>query len=223
MTTKGTSATRVAVLASGQGSIFEALVEAGRRGEMHAEVVLVIVSRQDAPVTELARRLGVECVVLDEKQLGPAACDAAMEALLTDLRADLVVLAGYVRKVGPRTLRAFAGRLINTHPAPLPRFGGKGMFGEHVHRAVLEAGVATSAATVHLVDEEYDSGPVIAERPVPVLPSDDVATLRERVQAVERALLVSTISDLGDAHLPIRCGHGHPAPPASGSRDRART
>ena len=76
------------------------------------------------------------------------------------------------------------------------------MFGEHVHRAVLQAGVATSAATVHLVDEEYDSGPVIAEQPVPVLPSDDVATLRERVQAVERALVVSTISDLADARVP---------------------
>ena len=135
----GKSATRVAVLASGPGSTFEALVEADRRGEMCAEVVLLIVSRQDAPATELARRLGVECVVLDEKLLGSAECDAAMAELLTDRRADLVVLAGYVRKVGPRTLRAFAGRLINTHPAPLPRFGGKGMFGEHVHRAVLEA------------------------------------------------------------------------------------
>ena len=210
MTTKGKSATRVAVLASGQGSTFEALVEAGRRGEMCAEVVLLIVSRQDAPATELARRLGVECVVLDEKLLGSAACDAAMETLLTGRRADLVVLAGYLRKVGPRTLRAFAGRLINTHPAPLPRFGGKGMFGEHVHRAVLQAGVATSAATVHLVDEEYDSGPVIAERPVPVLPSDDVAALRERVQAVERALLVSTISDLADGRVASGGAHRHP-------------
>jgi phosphoribosylglycinamide formyltransferase 1 len=217
VTTEGKSATRVAVLASGQGSTFEALVAAGRSGEMSAEVILLIVSREDSPAAELARRLGVECVVLDEKQLGSAECDAAMETLLTDRRADLVVLAGYVRKVGPRTLRAFAGRLINTHPAPLPRFGGKGMFGEHVHRAVLQAGVATSAATVHLVDEEYDTGPVIAERPVPVLPGDDVATLRERVQAVERALLVSAISDLAGGV------HGHPAPPASGSRDRART
>src|SRR3954466_3083288 len=196
MTAKGKSATCVAVLASGRGSTVEALVEAGRRGEMCAEVILLIVSRQDAPATELARRLGVECVVLDEKLVGSAACDEAMETLLIRCRADLVVLAGYVRKVGPRTLRAFAGRLINTHPAPLPRFGGKGMFGEHVHRAVLQAGVATSAATVHLVDDEYDSGPVLAERPVPVRPNDDVDTLRERVQAAERALLVSTIADL---------------------------
>lgn len=83
------------------------------------------------------------------------------------------------------------------------------MFGEHVHRAVLQAGVATSAA-VHLVDEEYDSGPVIAERPVPVLPSDDVTTLRERVQAVERALLVSTISGLADGRVASGGAHRHP-------------
>src|SRR3954451_15984954 len=214
MTRTGKSQTRVAVLASGQGSIFEALVEAGRRGEMRAEVVLLIVSREDAPATELARRLGVECVVLDEKILGSAACDAAMETMLTGRRVGLVVLAGYLRKVGPRTLRAFAGRVINTHPAPLPRFGGKGMFVEHVHRAVLQAGVATSAATLHLVDEEYDSGPVIAERPVPVLPNDDVAKLRERVQAVERALLVSTISGLADSR--VASGGAHRPPPAHG-------
>ena len=196
MTAEGESATRVAVLASGQGSTFEALVEAGRRGDLHADVVLLVVSKEDSPARELARRLGVECVVLDEKQLGSEACDAAMESDLTERRADLVVLAGYVRKVGRRTLRAFAGRVVNTHPAPLPRFGGQGMWGEHVHRAVLEAGVTTSAATVHLVDEEYDTGTVLAERPVPVLPGDDVAALRERVQEVERALLVSTVSDL---------------------------
>jgi phosphoribosylglycinamide formyltransferase-1 len=199
MASTGKSATRVAVLASGQGSTFRALVEAGRRGQMPAEVVLLIVSRQDAPAAELAASLGIECVVLDERVVGSAACDAAMADLLTSRRVDLVVLGGYVRKVGPRTLRTFAGRLINTHPAPLPRFGGKGMFGEHVHQAVLDAGVATSAATVHLVDEEYDSGPVLAERPVPVLPDDDVDTLRERVQAAERELLVSTIAEFKPA------------------------
>jgi phosphoribosylglycinamide formyltransferase-1 len=165
---------------------------------MQAEVVLLIVSRADVPAAELAERLGIERVVLDERLLGPDACDAAMDELLTSSLVDLVVLAGYLRKVGPRTLRRFAGRLINTHPAPLPRFGGKGMFGEHVHKAVLQSGVTSSAATVHLVDAEYDSGPVIAERAVPVLPDDDVGTLRERVQAAERELLVSTIAEFDE-------------------------
>src|SRR3954453_18821766 len=101
MTRTGKSPTRVAVLASGQGSIFEALVEAGRRGEMPAEVVLLIVSRPDVPAAELARRLGVECVVLDEKLVGAPERDAAMESLLTERRVHFVVLAGYLRKVGP--------------------------------------------------------------------------------------------------------------------------
>ncbi len=195
------SPVRVAVLASGRGSTFAALVEAGRRGEMPADVVLLIVSNAGTPAGEVARRLGVDCVVLDEKLLGSNACDVEMEALLTSLRVNFVVLAGYLRKVGPRTLRTFARRVLNPHPAPLPRFGGKGMYGEHVHRAVLEAGVSTSAVTVHLVDEEYDSGPVIAERPVAVLPGDDVTSLRARVQAVERALLVATIAALADGRV----------------------
>ena len=209
MASRGKSATRVAVLASGQGSTFQALVEAGRRGEMPAEVVLLIVSRRDVPAADLAERSGIECVVLDERLIGSAACDAAMEDLLTSRRVDLVLLAGYLRKVGPWTLQTFAGRLINTHPAPLPGFGGKGMFGEHVHKAVLRAGVTTSAATVHLVDEEYDSGPVIAERPVPVLPNDDVDTLRERVQGVERELLVSTIAEFNAGQVGEGVTHPH--------------
>jgi phosphoribosylglycinamide formyltransferase-1 len=168
---------------------------------MPADVVLLVVSKTGTPAAEVARRLGVDCVVLDEKVLGRDACDAEMKMLLASFRVDLVVLAGYLRKVGPQTLRAFVGRILNTHPAPLPRFGGKGMFGEHVHRAVLDAGVSTSAATVHLVEEEYDSGPVVTERPVPVLPGDDVHTLRARVQAVERVLLVSTIAAFADGRV----------------------
>ena len=86
--------------------------------------------------------------------------------------------------------------MINTHPAPLPRFGGRGMFGEHVHRAVLASGVTMSAATVHLVDPEYDTGPVIARAPVPVLAGDDVSSLRARVQRAERGLLRDTVERL---------------------------
>lgn len=129
MPSEATSVLRVAVLASGQGTTFEVLVCAGRRGEMVADVVLLIASRQDAPVVELARRLGVECVVLDEKLYGSSDGDAAMEGLLTRRQVDLVVLAGFLRKVGPGTLITFAGRVINTHPAPLPRLGARECLG----------------------------------------------------------------------------------------------
>jgi phosphoribosylglycinamide formyltransferase 1 len=190
------SRTRIAVLASGRGTTFATLVESAQRGDIRAEVVLLVVSRPGAPVTEVANALGIECVVLDEEVLGADAVDTELDALLLDRRVDFVVLAGYLRKVGPRTLRRFAGRIVNTRPAPLPEFGGKGMFGDHVHRAVLESGAASSAATVHLIDGEYDTGPVISMQAVPVLPGDDVETLRTRVQAVERTLLVSTVGEL---------------------------
>jgi formyltetrahydrofolate-dependent phosphoribosylglycinamide formyltransferase len=204
---------KVAVFASGNGTTFQALVEAGRQGRIPAEVVLLIASRKEVPALALAASLGVDRVVLDERVIGQERADGEALAELTARGVALVVLAGYLRKVGPQTLAAFAGRMLNTHPAPLPRFGGKGMFGQHVHRAVLEAGVPESAATVHLVDTEYDTGPVVAATSVPVLPGDDVAALQARVQLAERELLVRTVADFASATatsepLPGSMGNG---------------
>ena len=190
---------RVAILASGQGSTFSALVEVGRRAATPFEVVLLITSRADSPAMQLADTLKVQQITLDDRQLGTEECDLAMHESLLTRQIDLIVLAGYVRKVGPRVLRTFAGRVFNTHPAPLPRFGGKGMYGDNVHRAVLESGVSESAPIVHLVDAEYDTGPVIAVAPVPVVPGDDIASLRARVQGAERELLVRTLREFAQA------------------------
>jgi phosphoribosylglycinamide formyltransferase-1 len=187
---------RIAVLASGAGSTFRHLVEQSRAGHLPAEIRLLITTKAGAPVAEHAGRAGVEHLFLDAAELGPEAVDGAIRQALIDHEIDLVVLAGYLRKIGPRTLDAFAGRIVNTHPAPLPAFGGPGMYGERVHQAVIAAGVGQSAATVHLVDGDYDTGPVIAERPVPVHSDDTAATLRERVQAAERGLLVSALAAL---------------------------
>ena len=133
----------------------------------------MIVSGASVGAARLAAARGIECVVLDERQLGASRCDDEMALVLRARSVGLVVLAGYLRKVGPRVLASFAGRIINTHPAPLPRFGGKGMYGEHVHRVVLE---------------------VIAEESVPVRRDDDVTSLRARVQFAERRLLVETVA-----------------------------
>ena len=157
---------------------------------------MLITTKPGAPVAQHAGPAGVEHLLLDGSELGPDVVDGAICQALIDHEIDLVVLAGYLRKVGPRTLAAFAGRIINTHPAPLPAFGGPGMHGQRVHQPVLTAGVRHSAATIHLIDDDYDTGPVIAERPVPVHPDDTAATLQERVQAVERDLLVSTLASL---------------------------
>jgi phosphoribosylglycinamide formyltransferase 1 len=187
---------RIAVLASGAGSTFRHLVDQSRAGQLPAEITLLITTKAGAPVAQHAGPAGVAHLLLDGNELGPDAVDGAICQALIDHEIDLVVLAGYLRKIGPRTLAAFAGRIVNTHPAPLPAFGGPGMYGERVHQAVLTAGVGQSAATVHLIDGDYDTGPVIARRPVPVHSDDTAATLQERVQAAERDLLVSTLAAL---------------------------
>jgi phosphoribosylglycinamide formyltransferase-1 len=192
-TTLESASRRVAVLASGTGTTFAALADASGAPRFNAKVVLLIVSRAEVPAAALARDRDVAHLVIDEKTIGTERADQEILKALLRYRVDLVVLAGYLRKIGPQTLKAFAGRMINTHPAPLPRFGGEGMYGEHVHRAVLESGVTASAATVHLVDSDYDSGPVIAERLVPIEAGDDIASLRERVQAAERDVLIQTV------------------------------
>lgn len=108
----------------------------------------------------------------------------------------MVVLSGYMRKLGPQTVQRYRGRILNVHPALLPKHGGQGMYGDRVHTQVLASGDQVSGATVHLVDEEYDHGMTIAQRTVPVLPNDTVESLSSRVRAVEPLLLVSTIRDI---------------------------
>jgi phosphoribosylglycinamide formyltransferase-1 len=125
----------------------------------------------------------------------PAALDAAVLAALDAAGTDLVVLAGYMKKLGPLTLAAYDGRVVNVHPALLPAYGGQGMYGDRVHAAVLADGAAVSGATVHLVTAGYDEGPVLAQVEVPVEPDDSVETLRARVQAAEKRLLVEWLSE----------------------------
>lgn len=188
-------------------------------------MALLVTTKAGAPVAQHAGPAGVEHLFLDGAELGPDGVDAAICRALVDRDIDLVVLAGYLRKIGPRTLAAFAGRIVNVHPAPLPAFGGPGMYGERVHEAVLTAGVRHSAATVHLIDDGYDTGPVIAERPVPVHRDDTTATLQARVQAAERDLLVSTLAALVEGagkgvgpSSPAEAAH-HSGPAGLGSGD----
>jgi phosphoribosylglycinamide formyltransferase-1 len=129
----------------------------------------------------------------------PEALDAAICNTLVQHDADIVVLAGYMKKLGPRTLKQFEGRILNTHPALLPKFGGQGMYGSRVHEAVLAAGESTTGVSIHVVDAGYDTGPVIAQCEVPVYPNDTVESLAERVQTRERAFLVETLQALSNA------------------------
>lgn len=184
---------RLAVLASGGGSNLQALIDAHARGDLPAPVVLVISDRANAGALERARRHGIAAVHVGRKQ--HADPDARMLELLAEHQVDVIVLAGWLALVGPRLLAGFPERVINIHPGPLPRFGGKGMYGRHVHEAVLAAGVSSSGPTVHLVDERYDEGPILAHVEVPVEAGDTPESLAERVLREEHELLWRVIRD----------------------------
>jgi phosphoribosylglycinamide formyltransferase-1 len=131
----------------------------------------------------------------------PDALDRAILGALREHGVELVVLAGYMRKLGPRTLAAYRGRILNIHPALLPRFGGPGMYGKRVHEAVLAAGETITGVTIHLVDEQYDAGPILAQREVPILPGDTSEALAARVLAEEHRLYVETLQRICDGGL----------------------
>lgn len=191
---------RLGFLASHGGSGMRAVALACRAGEVDAEPVVAVSNNSHAPALGWAREHGLRAVHLSSvTHPDPADLDAAMLAALADV--DLVVLSGYMRKVGPGVLARFAGRLVNVHPSLLPAFGGRGMYGDRVHAAVLAAGATESGATVHLVDGGYDTGPVLAQARVPVVEGDTVETLRARVQAAEGRLLVETVARLARGDL----------------------
>ncbi|HEY7471718.1 MAG TPA: phosphoribosylglycinamide formyltransferase [Gemmatimonadota bacterium] len=195
----GAGGIRIAVFASGRGSNLEALFET-LAGRSDATIVLVCSDRPGAQALERARARGVEAVVLAPEDEG------AMLGALERARVDWIVLAGYLKRVPSGVVRRYRNRILNVHPALLPAHGGVGMYGERVHRAVIEAGEATSGASVHLVDEEYDRGPVVAQESVAVLPGDTPATLAARVLEVEHRLLPAAVVAAAEGRIRIEEG-----------------
>jgi len=192
------------VLASHGGSILQALLDAADHGIGALKPRVVISNNSGSGAAERALRHHVPFRHLSGKTHPDAvALDQAMAAVLDEHGVDVVLLAGYMKKLGPITLARFGGRVLNTHPALLPRFGGPGMYGAHVHRAVLDAGEPVTGVSVHVVDAEYDQGPVIAQAEVPVLPGDDVDRLRDRVQARERELVVDVLTRIATGALAL--------------------
>lgn len=194
---------RLAFLASNSGSSMRAIIGAIEAGELAASPVLAVSNRREAPALAFAHAHGVPTRFIPTLK-HPDEADARLRSALADAGAELVVLSGYLRKLGPRTLHAYAGRVLNIHPALLPAFGGQGMYGRRVHEAVLAAGVAATGATVHLVDEEYDHGPVLAKVEVPIRPGDRVGDVEARVMAAEPGLFVQTLQQIsaGTVRLP---------------------
>jgi phosphoribosylglycinamide formyltransferase-1 len=180
---------RLTVFASGGGTNFQRILDAIESGQLPAEPVGLISNTRDAGALDRADRHDVPHCVVDPGAFDdPDAFGEALLRVLDRQQATFIALAGYMRKIPPNVVDAFRGRMVNVHPALLPAFGGKGMYGMNVHRAVVDYGAHWSGATVHLVDEQYDHGPIVLQEPVPVYPDDTPEALADRVLQVEHRI-----------------------------------
>jgi phosphoribosylglycinamide formyltransferase-1 len=193
---------KIAVLASGEGSNFEAIARATRSGALKAQIIGLIANRDKIGALGRARSFGIESAVIPPKLFSDRAhWDQAMAQQLREWGAEWVVLAGFLALLGPRVLAAYPGRIINSHPALLPKYGGPGMYGDRVHAAVVGAGEKETGITFHLVDEIYDHGKILVQDKIPVLQSDTVETLAARLKARENELYPQVLADLLSGRL----------------------
>ena len=192
----------IGVLISGGGSNLQAIIDAARAPLLErARVAVVISNKAGAYGLERARKACIDALALDPKDF-PSRTDYFSRIIseLEDRRVRVVCLAGFLLKLEPNIVARYSGRILNIHPALLPKFGGKGMYGHFVHEAVLRAGEKESGCTVHVVDAEFDHGPVLLQRKVPVLPGDTPETLAERVLKEEHACYPEAIALLLRGH-----------------------
>lgn len=190
-------------LASHGGSNLQAIIDACAAGRLEAEPRVVISNNSGAQALQRARDAGIPWCHISGRTHPGAAEDAAILRTCRAHDVDTLLLAGYMKKLGPLTLAAFRGRILNIHPALLPKYGGEGMYGRRVHEAVLAAGETLSGATVHLVDDLYDHGPILAQRQVPVEPDDTPDSLAARVLIQEHQLYVETLQRIAEGSLPL--------------------
>lgn len=197
---------RIAVMVSGQGrgSNMQAIIDACNSGKIKGEVAMVLGVKDDAPAMERARSQSIPTLAISPKTLETAdAYDEAIFQALQEANIDLICLAGYMRVLGQKIIDAYRDRIMNVHPALIPSFCGKGMYGHHVHEAVIARGVKYTGVTVHLVDEEYDTGPIILQTVVPVEQDDTPETIAARVLTAEHATYTDAIALFAQGRLRV--------------------
>lgn len=191
-------------LASGRGSNMQAIIDACKTGELQAQPSVVISNNSKSGALERAKREGISHYHLSgQTHPSPEELDDAILNALMRHDVRLVMLAGYMKRLGTKTLNCFRNRILNIHPALLPRFGGEGMYGSRVHKAVLAAGEKETGVSIHIVDENYDTGPLIAQTRMPVMKDDTVETLSKRVLAREHSFLVETLQKIVSGALTL--------------------
>ncbi len=194
----------LAVFASGHGSNCQAIQTAIETGRLDARIGVVISNNPNAGVLAWAKTIALPAIHVSSDQFATTMdFHNHLLTMLSDFKTDMIVLAGYLKKIGKPLLEAFPGRILNIHPALLPSFGGKGMFGRHVHEAVLASGVRLTGVTVHLVDEEYDRGPIVMQAAVDVSDDDTVESLSAKVLSLEHRTYPLAIQLFVDGRVEI--------------------
>ena len=187
----------------GRGSNLLALADAIRAGTLPAQIVCVVGSRADAPAMVRAKNAGLPTKIVSAKDRTDAEYAEVLLRVLRGANADTIALAGYMRRLPPAVIEAFPHRVVNIHPSLLPAFGGHGMYGEKVHQAVLESGAKVSGCTVHFVDENFDTGPIISQSVVAVADDDTAPTLAARVLACEHQAFAEALALLATGRLRV--------------------
>lgn len=189
--------TRIAVLASGEGSNFEALVNASREGILEGQIVGLITNRKGIPALDRAQRLNIPYAAITPKSFSQRSeWDSQVLKTLQEWKTEWVVLAGFLTLIGPQVLEAYRDRVVNIHPALLPKFGGDGMYGSRVHDAVVSSGANETGITVHLVSAEYDRGRILAQYKIPVQPGESASSVASRVRELEHRYYPRVLNDL---------------------------
>ena len=194
----------IAIFASGRGSNFQAILSAIDAGLLSARVTVLISNRSDAAALDIARTRKIQTSHLSQKMFpSEEALVEAMLNVLSQQRAELLVLAGYMKKIPLQVVRRYRNRIVNIHPALLPLFGGAGMYGHFVHEAIIASGMKVSGATVHLVDEEYDRGPIVMQKTVEIIQEDTPDLLAAKVLKIEHEIYPLALKAFAEGKVKI--------------------
>ena len=193
---------KLGILVSGRGSNMQAIMDACDQGRLSATVAIVISNNKDADALQIANSRNIDTAHLSSRtHPDPGDLDKAMNATLCHHQVDYVLLAGFMKKIGPETIAQFKGKIINIHPALLPKHGGQGMYGLHVHESVIASKDKETGVTIHLVDGEYDEGAILAQESIPISSSDSATELAARVLKLEHRLYAETIQKIIDGSI----------------------
>ena len=191
------------MMGSGQGSTIDFFCGKISSGELPAQAAAIITDNPKAGLLSVAKRRGVPSLVVAYNKSRPDKWDEELCRALAPLKPRLILLAGFLKKIGPRVLSQFQGRIINSHPALIPKFSGPGMYGIRAHQAVIEAGEKETGVTIHLVNENYDEGRILAQEKIPVLPGETAPALEERVKKAEREIYFQTVRKILSGEIPF--------------------